>query len=190
MSGSPEKMMAIDKVDALVTSNKKATHGIGLVNHYEVECLDIKGNLKWKEEFSNLVVDVGLNDALDKYLKGSGYTASFFVGLTDGSPTAAASDTMASHVGWVEVSAYSESTREALVLGSVASKSVNNAASKASFAVNADSTTVGGAFVVTSGTKAGSSGVLYSVGAFTGGNKSVDDGDTLNVTVTLTSQAV
>lgn len=155
-------------------------------NHYIVECLDSNGNLKWTDEFDNLVTNVGLNDNLDKYLKGSAYTAAFYVGLTDGTPTTAAADTMASHAGWAEVTAYSESVRQTLTLGTVASQSVDNSASKASFSINGTAT-VGGAFIVTDNTKSGTTGVLYGVGAFTGGDKSVSNGDTLNVTVTCTA---
>ena len=88
----------------------------GLKNTYQLECFDKDGNLKWSEDFTNLVTNVGLDDILDKYLKGSAYTAAFYVGLTDGTPTVAAGDTMASHAGWVEVTAYSEANRPALTL--------------------------------------------------------------------------
>jgi hypothetical protein len=43
-----------------------------------------------------------------------------------------------------------------------------------------NSTTVAGAFLTTA--TSGTSGILFSEGSFTGGNKSVDAGDTLNVT--------
>lgn len=158
-------------------------------NVFEVECYGPDGKLKWQDKFKNLVVDEGLNDNLDKYLKGSAYTAAFYVGLTDGTPTVAAADTMASHAGWLEVVAYSESVRETLTLGTVASKSVDNSASKASFSINADSTTIGGAFVTTDSTKGGTSGTLYGAGAFATGDKATDDGDTLNVTITLSASA-
>lgn len=167
-------------------SNRKEI--ITLENHYHIECVGPDGKVKWTTEFDNIVTNVGLDDNLDKYLKGSAYTASFFVGLTDGTPTVAAADTMASHAGWVEVVAYSEATRPALTLGTVASQSVDNSASKASFSING-TTTVGGAFIVTNSTKSGTTGVLYGVGAFTGGDKSASNGDTLNVTVTCTAAA-
>lgn len=156
-------------------------------NYYTVECFDAGGNLKWTDTSKNTVVNVGLDDVLDKYLKGSTYTASFFVGLTDGTPTIAATDTMASHAGWVEVhSEYSEGTRETLTLGTVSSQSVDNSASKASFSITG-STTVGGLFITTNSTKNGSTGTLYGVVAFSGGDKAVDNGDTLNVTATFTA---
>lgn len=154
---------------------------------YLVECFDKDGNLKWSEEFHNLVTTAGLNDSLDKHLKGSGYTAAWYVGLASGSPTFAAGDTLASHAGWTEVSAYSEGARQALALGSVSGGSVDNSASKAAFSINANGTTIGGAFVASAAS--GTSGVLYGGGAFSAGNKTLDSGDTLNVTVTLTAAA-
>ena len=157
--------------------------------HYKVECYDKNGKLKWVDEFDNLVVDEGLNDNLDKYFKGSNYTAAFYVGLTDGSPTPSASDTMSSHSGWNEVTAYSESARPTLTLGTVSNKSVDNSANKAQFTINADNTTIGGAFVTTDSTKGGTSGILYGVGAFSSGDKTLDNGDVLQVTITLTASA-
>lgn len=155
---------------------------------YHFEAFDKDGNLKWEETVPNIVVNTGLDDLLDKRFKASAFTSSDFVGLTDGTPTIAAGDTMASHAGWVEVTDYSEGTREALTLGSIASQSVDNSASKASFSINA-TVTVGGAFVNTDGTKGGSTGILYGVAALTEGDRSLVNGDTLNVTVTLTTAA-
>ena len=161
---------------------------IRMATHYQVQCVGADGVEKWVAEFDNLVVDAGLNDVLDKYLKGSTYTAAFYVGLTAGSPTFAAGDTMSSHAGWTESAAYSQATRPALTLGAVAAKSVDNSASKAQFSINGTAT-IGGAFVATNSTKSGSTGTLYGGGAFTEGNRSVVSGDTLNVTVTLTAAA-
>lgn len=149
---------------------------------YRIECYDKDGNLKWIEEFDNLVVTAGLNDLIDKTFKGSSYTAAWYVGLTDGTPTFAAGDVMSSHGGWVEVTDYDEATREALTLGSVASGSANNSASKAEFTINA-TVTVGGAFVVNNSTKGGSTGTLYGGGAFAADRNLVDN-DVLLVTVT------
>jgi len=163
--------------------------GFGLSTHYLIECFDKHGRLKWREEFQNLVVNAGLNDNLDKYFKGSSYTAAFYVGLTAGTPTFAAADTMSSHAGWTEVTAYDEAARQSLTLGTVASQSVSNSASKAAYTISTNGTVIGGAFVTTSNTKGGTTGTLYGGGAFSGGNKTLDDGDTLNVTVTLTAAA-
>ncbi len=146
-------------------------------------------DLIWEDGFDNLVVNAGLDDSLDKHLKGSGYTAAWYVGLTDGTPTVAAGDTMASHAGWVEVTTYDEGVRQTLTLGAVSGQSVDNTASKAVFTISSDDTTIGGAFVTTDDTKGGSSGTLYGGGAFTAGDKTIDDDDSLTVTVTCTAAA-
>jgi hypothetical protein len=165
----------------------EAMMGRKLSTHYKVECVR-DGKVVWVEEFDNLVVNAGLDDSLDKHLKGSSYTAAWYVGITTATPTFAAADTMASHAGWTESTVYSDSARRTLTLGTVSGQSVNNSASKAVFNINAGGT-VGGAFVVTDSTKGGSTGTLYGGGAFTGGNRTVISGDTLNVTVTCTAAA-
>jgi len=156
---------------------------------YLFEARDPRGNLKWAEECWNLVVTVGLNDALDKHFKGSSYTAAWYVGITTGSDTFAAADTMSSHAGWTECTAYDEATRPALTLGAVSGGSVDNSASKARFTISTNSTVIGGAFVTTNNTKGGSTGTLYGGAAFAAGDKTLDDNDTLDVTVTLTATA-
>jgi hypothetical protein len=156
---------------------------------YEVECVGPDGSVKWRDIFENLVTDVGRDDVLDKYFKGASYTAAWFVGLidADGFTTGVdAGDTAASHGGWAESTEYSNATRPALTLGAVATQSVDNSASKAAFNINA-ATTIKGCFVTTLNTKGGTTGILYSAGLFSGGDKIVADQDTLNVTVTLTS---
>lgn len=164
--------------------------GIARSTHYDIECRDRHGKLLWVDEIDNLVVDAGLNDALDKHLKGSGYTATWYVGLADGTPTFAAGDTMSgAHAGWSEVTAYDEAARQTLTLGSVSSKSVDNSASKAVFTCSTDATTIGGAFITSVSTKGGTTGVLYGGGAFSGGDKVIGDGDTLTITVTCTAAA-
>lgn len=162
---------------------------IALADHFEVECFDRHGNLKWRDTIDNLVVNIGLDDVLDKYLKGSTYSAAHFVGLTDSTPTPAASDTMASHTGWAEVVAYAEADRQTATWGTVSSQSVDNSASKAVFTINADATVIGGCFICTDPAKSGTSGTLYGIGAFTAGDKTLDASDVLNVTVTANASA-
>lgn len=154
-----------------------------LTNYYHFECFR-KGKLLWEEHIKNIIVTAGLNDILDKYFKGSTYTAAWYVGLVDnaGWTAFAAADTLASHAGWTEFTTYS-ATRKALTLGTPAAGSVDNSASKASFTITTGGT-LKGAFVcsVTSGT----SGTLYGEGAFTA-TRTVAIDDVLNVTITLTS---
>ena len=167
--------------------------GKGLHTHYCVAAHGPQGNLLWTDEFDNIVVTAGLNDSLDKHFKGSNYTAAWYVGLLSATPTVDPTDTMASHAGWTEVAAYDELVRQTLTLGAVAGGSVSNTAAKAVFTISTNGTDMGGAFISDGSAKATDSGyntgVLYGAGAFTAGNKSLDDGDTLTVTITLTATA-
>lgn len=165
---------------------KMLTEPIALKGRWEVVCRDRHGNVKWTDVIENLVVDAGVNYILDAGLSGGAAITSWFVGLTDGTPTPAAGDTMASHAGWAEVTAYSEAARVAWVDGGVSGKSVDNSASPAQFTINADTTVIGGAFLTSSNTKGGTTGTLYAIGAFSAGNKTLDTNDTLDVTATFT----
>jgi hypothetical protein len=144
---------------------------------YEVECIGADGEVKWTETFSNLVTTGGMNDLLDKYFKGSAYTAAWYLGLK-GTGSAAAGDTLASHAGWSEVTPYS-GNRPAITFGT--SSSGSNTATAVSYAITG-SATVAGAF--TSSVNSGTSGILYSAGDFAA-SRSVVASDTLNVTLTV-----
>lgn len=144
------------------------------------------GEVKWTDEISNLVTNEGLNHLLDVTLSGGSQDTSWFVGLTDGTPTAAAADTLASHSGWAEISDYDETNRVSWVDGGVSSQTVSNSASPAVFTID-DTVTVGGAFLAS--VNSGTSGILYAVGAFTAGDKALSDDDELSVTATFTAAA-
>lgn len=169
--------------------NSKTRDAIALSDLFEVECYDKHGKLKWRDTVKNLVVDVGLDDVLDKYLKGSTYTAAHYVGLTGSTPTVIPVDTMGTHAGWAEVELYDEAVRQTVVWGTVSGKSVDNNASKAVFTISTNATTIGGCFICTSSTKGETASTLYGAGAFTAGDKTLDDDDVLNVTVTATAAA-
>jgi hypothetical protein len=156
-------------------------------SHYKVECFDKDGNLKWVENVSNIVTTAGKNDILTQYFKGSSYTATWFVGLVDNASFSAyaAGDTMSSHSGWLESTAYSNANRPTLTLGTPSGGSVDNSASVAAFTINATAT-IRGAFINTNNTKGGTTGTLYGEADFSA-SRSVVSGDTLNVTVTLTA---
>lgn len=158
----------------------------GLSTHYKVEAFR-DGKLLWTEEFDNLVVNDGLDDSLAKHLKGAAYTAAWYVGLTDGAPTFDPTDDMGSHVGWTEEQTYDELVRQDLVLGVVASQSVDNSLSKAVFTISGTAT-FGGAFVADDDSKGGGTGILYGGGVFSQ-DRALIDNDVLNVTVTCTAAA-
>lgn len=171
-------------VDSL---NQSKLFGARALAHgfYTVKCFNPEGELKWTTDVEgNEIVEEGLDHLLDATLAGGSQITTWYLGLTDGTPTPDSTDTLASHVGWVEVSDYSEAARQTWTAGTVSGQSVDNTGNEASFSINANSTTIGGAFLCSAST--GTSGTLYSVGAFTGGDKSADSGDTLQVTYTTT----
>lgn len=173
------------------TANAGGSFGAGLVAspdlgetlagprfRYLVECFAPDGTLKWAETIDNLVTTVGKNDLIDKYFKGSAYTAAWYCGLK-GTGTAAVGDTASSHAGWAEVTPYA-GNRPAITFGTTSAGS--NTATAVAFTINATAT-VAGAFIQSVNT--GTTGILYSAGDFAA-SRSVASGDTLNVTLTVT----
>ena len=176
-----EKINPVDHSAVSIASGAGQQEQISISGAYTVECFDADGNLKWSEQIKNLVMTGGKNDLLDKYFAGSAYTATWYLGLINSGGTYAAGDTMASHGGWTENTGYAAATRPAPTWNAAASGS--KATTATAFSINATST-IGGAFMTTNNTKGGTTGILYSAGNFTGGNRSVASGDTLNVTYT------
>jgi hypothetical protein len=154
---------------------------------FHVECCDAEGRVRWVDVFDNLVTTQGRTDLLEKYFRGSTYTASWFVGLIDSVSYSAiaAGDTAASHSGWTEATAYTEANRPAFSPAAASAGSLDNSASKATFSINATKT-IKGAFVISNSTKGGTTGILYNAALFSGGDRSVVNGDTLAVQATFT----
>lgn len=168
---------------------------IRLRDRYEVEKeawlkrqLDqIPLELKWRDTIENVVTTVGKNNMLDNHLAGSSYTAAWFMGLisaTSYTTGPAAGDTMASHGGWTEDTAYAAATRPAPSFAAASGGSKATSAN-VSFSMNA-TTTIKGCFLNSVNTKGGTTGTLFSAGLFTGGDQPVVNGNTLNVSYTAT----
>jgi len=156
--------------------------GFKLNGIYSLECYDKDGKLKWEDEFKNLVVNQGLQHTLDTEFSGGTAVTTWYLGLTDGTPTVNAADTLASHAGWVEVTAYTGSRMEWVEVRS--GNAMTNSASVAVFPITGTAT-VGGGFLASAAS--GTSGTLLSAGALTGGDRSVSSGDTVSMTYTLTA---
>ena len=194
------------KVGGEIVMRAGTQMGPAMRSVYRVECFAPDGTSKWIEEVTNIVVNEGLNDLLNRYFKGSAYTAAHYVGLvgagagtvattaagtgvtgtgtafaaadvgsdiiipgagtggadhrttiatvtsataitlTNATPVAVSganyavearpADTMGTK-SFAEITPYSNAARPTLTLGAVASGSVDNAASKASFTINA-----------------------------------------------------
>ncbi len=160
-----------------------------LGGYWAFDCWKPDGTLRWHEENHNIVTDEGLNNILTEYFKGSAYTATWFVVPIDVVTAPAAGNTYANTMSDanLEYIGYSETVRQTWTGGAVASQSVDNSASKAAFSITVGATIYGGALVDTVTKGSAASGVLYARVNFGGGSRAVVNGDTLEITYTLTS---
>lgn len=180
------KANGADRMAGAVTKKDESVNGAAGGGVFHFECYDKDGNLKWKDTAKNLVTNQGLQDMNTKYFKGSGYTAAWYLGLVNASPSPsyAAGDTMASHSGWTETTAYSGSNRATVNFGTATTADpsvIDNDASQASFNITG-TVTVAGAFLTATQDNSTNTGVLFSVAGFESpGDRAVVDGDVLNV---------
>lgn len=187
---------AKDQVSASLVTKPGLTDTVGAGGVYTVTCVGADGVEKWSDTFHNLVVNQGLANMNGAYLAGTAQTTTWYLGLITGpgsSTTFTATDTLASHGatgsgGWTENTDYSGS-RKAVTFGSATSANpsiISNSASPSAFTMTGTAT-IAGAFLCSA--SSGTAGILFSEGDFTGGDKSVASGDTLNVTYTFTLTA-
>lgn len=190
-----EHSKAQDSITAGLITQRTGSERMGAGGVFTVTCVGADGQEKWSDTFHNLVVNQGLQDMNSKYFKGIGFTADWYLGLVQGpgsGTTFAAADTLASHAGWTELvpgTAYT-GNRKSVTFGTATTADpsvITNSASPSSFAMLVNATVVAGAFL--SSVATGTSGILFSAGDFTGGDKTVDSGDTLNVTYTFSLDA-
>lgn len=133
---------------------------------------------KWKSK--NRIVNEGINKTLDCLFSGAAQIDPWYVGLLQSSPSISASDGIGD---LTEFTNYTGNRKEFVETRSA--QTVDNSASKASFTINADSQTIGGAFLFSAAT--GSAGTLLCASAFTGGDKTgFDTDDVLEIAYELT----
>lgn len=193
-----DKLNIKSATGAVVLRNAGDAEKLHIKGKYHVKCFDKEGVLKWEDDIMNLVTDVGANELLNLALGGSG-TSTFFLGLISsvGYSAVAAGDTMASHSGWNEAgngvnypnwSTPASNARAAITWNAAAARS-KAISSAASFSIATNGGTVKGCFIVFStgavATNNDTNGVLFSAGLFSGGDKVVGDGDTLQVSYSV-----
>jgi hypothetical protein len=188
-----------DHAVATLQANASIPEGMGVDGYYHVECRDANGNLKWNEEFPNLVVAVGKQLLLDTLLRTSGTytTVGPFLGLINNSTTFAAADTMTSKT-WTELTTYTvggSGVRGTAVFAASSSSGTtpSNVTTSTATAITytmTGSATVYGCFLVTGtgavSTLSSTAGTLYSEGNFST-SKTVTSGDTVTVTYSTTA---
>ena len=181
-----------DTVDATVTRNAGQQDNVLAIGVYSAECYAADGSLKWSDKFNNLTTNVGRQDLLQKYFITNAGPGAIVMGLK-GTGTAAVTDTQGAHAGWAEVGVSNPTytgTRKTPTFTTVttANPAVLATATAVVFTMSSAGT-VAGAFINVGGSSAidNATGVLFSVGDFTAGSKTVTSGDTINVTYTLSA---
>jgi hypothetical protein len=195
MDGNNEKIGANDAQGASAIMNPPVAEESKILGKYTFECIGPDGKVKWTDDIDNLVTTVGKNYMLETALAASSLTTvGPYMGLISSTSysAVAAGDTMASHAGWLEAGNANAPTYTAprkTLSFSAASGGSKATSSAASFAITGTGT-VKGAFVVLStsavSTIDNTSGTLFSAGLFSGGDKTVANGDTINVSYTAT----
>jgi|GEM_PF-1264941 len=188
-----QKLVLGDSSDASIIKELIASGDIkiGSVHSFE-HFRDGKLIDSWSEH--NLCTDEGLTHMLDVVFSGGTAIGTWYVIVFEDNFTPVAGSTYASP-GFTESTAYTEANRQAWVEAGVAAKSITNSASKATLSINATKTIYGSALVgggsaaSTKDDQAGG-GTLFNVVRFTSGSKSVENGDTLKVTITLTASDI
>lgn len=152
---------------------------------FHAVCRNPDGSVAWQEKIDNTVVTSGLNTLLTQALAGGSQLTPWYCGLIDNSgfSAIAAADTPSSHSGWTESQAYSQATRQQWTVGSASSGALTSNANM-TFSINA-TVTIQGAFIISSSTKGGTTGTLFSAGSFNS-TKICVSGQTLTFTYTVT----
>lgn len=189
-----------DQAEVTMQSDVVGSETVGIEGHYHVVCRDADGNIKWEDEFPNLVNALGKELMLDTLLSGSSYTTvGPFLGLISGTGlTFAAADTLTSKT-WTEFTNYTvggsavrgtASFSAATSSGTTPTNVTTKTASAITYTITGGGGTVGGCFLVTgtgaSSTQGNTSGTMYSAGAFSTA-KITTAGDTVSVTYSTTA---
>jgi hypothetical protein len=125
-----------------------------------------EGRLIDEWDADNLVVNQGLDSLVGVMFTSVSQITAWYLGLFSGNYTPVSTDTASTFPGSAtESSAYTNATRPVFT-GVEATQAVGNAASPATFTMNAG-VTIYGAFLTSSSAKGGTGGVLFSAAQFT-----------------------
>lgn len=182
-----ERTKVQDVVSAGLIARPNAVDALDVHGEFHFECIR-DGEVIWRDVATNIVTTQGRNAMMDKFLDLGAAYAAISMGLH--TTVGNAASTYASPSPQVESTAYSNGTRPVPSF-SASSGAVKSTSSAVTFNINGSATitgafiAIGAAGVTTKGDTAASA-VLFSSGTFSGGSRAVINGDTLNVTYSLT----
>jgi hypothetical protein len=190
-----DMLHAQDSADASVIRGAGVNESAHAEGRYFAQCFDKDGNLKWEDFIENTVMTEGKNVMLDAALAGSSYTVvGPYMGLISSVSYSAivAGDTAAQingTNGWKEAGSSTNfplyTTPRKTCAWSAASAGAKALSAALSFPIITTGGTIKGAFIIfgTGATSviAATTGVLYSAGLFSGGDKVVAPSDVVSV---------
>jgi len=194
-----DRLIVADGADASVIRSGGLLEQMFAEGVYFAECFDSDGNLKWQDEYLNTVMTEGKNTALDAFLAGSSYTVvGPYMGLISSASYSAiaAADSAAQINGtnaWKEAggaNAPTYSGNRKTCAWSAASSGSKALSAALSFSITGSGTIKGSFIIFGTGalnTKDDTNGKLLSAGLFSGGDKVVGNGDTVNVSYSLST---
>ena len=159
---------------------------LGLKGKYTLEILRKDGSVELVN-IDNSLSNAGKTAVLDIMFNSATQITNWYTGIIDNSGYTGidlVNDTMASHSGWTEFTSYDETTRVQWSPGASASQSSSNSTAMV-FNVNATGT-LKGMFIVSSSTKSGTAGTLFSMALFAS-TVSVVNGDQFKITYTVSA---
>lgn len=192
-SAKPVDAMSASVVRGAGEHDALSAHGV-----YTCECVGPDGKVKWTDTIDNTVMTEGKNLAFDTFLAGSSYTVTGpYMGLISAVSYSAisAADTGAQINGtnaWKEAGGSNTpgytGNRKTCAWSSASAGAKALSAALAFVMSSGSNVVVKGCFILYGSaalnTKDDAHGTLWSAGLFTGGDKTVSSGDTLNVSYT------
>ena len=193
-----ERANGSDQHDASVVRGSEQHDSLNAEGVYVAECFGPDGKLKWRDTIENTVMTEGKNLAFDTFLAGSAYTVTGpYMGLISAvSYSAISAADVGTQIngtnGWKEAGGTNTpgyTGNRKTCAWSAASAGAKALSTALSFAISSGTNVVvKGCFILFGSgalsTKDNANGVLWSAGLFSGGDKTVSSGDTLNVSYT------
>lgn len=184
-----EKLTGTDSVGASVTRGAGSSDVLSAQGVYHIECIDENGQVKWNDVAYNVVPNQGKNGMLDTYFAGSAFTATWYMSLITAGTATSTSTYASPTVTEITSGIITSNTRP--TIGWSAASAGSKSATTTSFTITGSATITGNMVVTgqagasTVANTAATGGVLFSAANFSGGSKTVSNGDTLNVTYSI-----
>lgn len=192
-----EKMNAADGCSAGVIMGPSVIERMFAEGVYTATCVGPDGKVKWTDKIINTVMTEGKNVILDQALAGAAYTVvGPYMGLISSvSYSAIAATDVGTQIngtnGWKEAGLGNAPTytgNRKTAVWAAASAGAKALSAALSFAITGTGT-IKGCFMIfftnAVATKDNANGTLISAGLFSGGDRTVLSGDTVNVSYTL-----